>query len=205
MLLAFVVFGVVLSGLLPEGPLVPALGLGLLTVLVLRPAVAFLVLALEPARLSWRARAFIGWFGPRGLTSLLLALLVVQAGVPRPDTFLAIVGSVVLVSVVLHGVTASPVSAAYARLVARRTLMEERIGSSADLLRPPPDEVPRISVDELAAQLANPDPPAVLDLRTRSELDRDPSRIRTSVRVLPDQVTRWAEGKQPGRAVLYCT
>ena len=205
MLLAFVLFGIVLSALLPKAPLLAGLALGLLTVLVLRPAVAFLVLALEPARLSWRARAFIGWFGPRGLTSLLLALLVVEAGVSGSETFLAVVGSVVLVSVVLHGITASPVSAAYAGLVARRTLAEERLGSSEDLLRRPAEDVPRVSVEELATELAGPNPPAVLDVRTRSEFDRDPRRIPSSVRVLPDEVTRWAEATSPGRVVLYCT
>jgi hypothetical protein len=172
---------------------------------VLRPAIAFLVLGLEPARLSWRARAFIGWFGPRGLTSLLLALLVVEAGVRGSETFLAVVGSVVLVSVVLHGVTASPVSAAYAGLVARRTLAEERLGSSEELLRRPAEDVPRVSVEELASELAGPNPPAVLDVRTRSEFERDPRRIPSSVRVLPDEVTRWAEATSPGRVVLYCT
>ena len=34
---------------------------------------------------SWEARVFIGWFGSRGLNSLLLALLVVQAGLPGAE------------------------------------------------------------------------------------------------------------------------
>jgi hypothetical protein len=106
---------------------------------------------------------------------------------------------------VLHGVTASPVSAAYARLVARRTLEEERLGSSEELLRRPAEEVPRVSVEELAAELAGPNPPAVLDVRTRSEFDRDPRLIPSSVRVRPDELARWAESTSVRRVVLYCT
>ena len=64
--------------------------------------------------ISRSARAFIAWFGPRGLASLLLALLVVQARLPGAEAILAIAGVVVTVSVVLHGVSATPLTAAYA-------------------------------------------------------------------------------------------
>ncbi|MBC8075407.1 MAG: cation:proton antiporter, partial [Chloroflexales bacterium] len=59
------------------------------------------------------ARLFMGWFGPRGLSSLLLALLAVQAAIPQAEYLLAIIGVVVLVSVVAHGITATPVSTWY--------------------------------------------------------------------------------------------
>ena len=44
------------------------------------------------ATLSWEARVFVAWFGPRGLNSLLLALLVVHAGLPEATELLATVG-----------------------------------------------------------------------------------------------------------------
>ena len=79
MLLAFVLFRAVLSGILGTVSIGPALGLAALVVFVIRPSVLGLVLA--RARMSWEAHVFVSWFGPRGLNSLLLVLLVVSAGV----------------------------------------------------------------------------------------------------------------------------
>ncbi|MCI0829262.1 MAG: cation:proton antiporter, partial [Chloroflexi bacterium] len=92
MLLAFVLFGAVLSGLLGTVDIVPTLGLAALVIFAIRPAVLGVVLA--KARMSWQAHAFVSWFGPRGLNSLLLALLVVQAGIPGSELLLAVVGVV---------------------------------------------------------------------------------------------------------------
>jgi len=61
--------------------------------------------ALLPARLSWKHRWLIAWFGPRGLSSLLLVLLPVFAGLPGSERLLTICCLVVLCSVVLHGLS----------------------------------------------------------------------------------------------------
>lgn len=70
-------------------------------VFIARP-IAFIP-ALLPARLSRKNRFLIAWFGPRGLSSLLLILLPVFAGLPQSEYLLTICCLVVLVSVVLHG------------------------------------------------------------------------------------------------------
>jgi sodium/hydrogen antiporter len=59
--------------------------------------------------------AFIGWFGPRGLASLVFGLLVVERGVPEQNTLLATVCVTVGLSVVLHGLTSVPFVARYHR------------------------------------------------------------------------------------------
>ena len=41
----------------------------------------------DRAKMSALARRLIGWFGPRGLNSLLLALLVIQAHVPGQNIY----------------------------------------------------------------------------------------------------------------------
>jgi NhaP-type Na+/H+ or K+/H+ antiporter len=69
--------------------------------LMLRP-VAY-VPALLPASLSWRNRLLIAWFGPRGLSTLLLVLFPVFAGIDGSVYLLQVCCLVVLVSVVLHG------------------------------------------------------------------------------------------------------
>ena len=70
-------------------------------VFLARPAA--LIPALLPARTTWRSRALIAWFGPRGLSSLLLVLLAVFGGVDGALPLVAISSLVVLCSVVIHG------------------------------------------------------------------------------------------------------
>jgi NhaP-type Na+/H+ or K+/H+ antiporter len=206
MLLAFVLFGAVLSTLVPTVPLGPVIAFAVFVIAVARPVALGIVLA--RVRLSAPARAFVAWFGPRGLSSLLLALLVVLGGVPEGERLLAVVGVVVITSVVLHGVTATPLAAWYGRLMARTTLPEERESTAAGLFGGPAaagDEVPRIAPAELAARLEGDDPPLVLDVRSRSQYEHDPTQIPGSVRVLPDEVAEWAALRQPGAVVAYCT
>jgi len=55
--------------------------------------------------------AFIGWFGPRGLASLLFALLIVEdLKVMQAEFVQTVVAATVLLSIVLHGITAAPLS-----------------------------------------------------------------------------------------------
>ena len=62
---------------------------------------------------------FAGWFGPRGLASIVLGLIVVEEAslLPGREEIEMVVALTVLLSVLLHGVTAVPLSAAYARRV----------------------------------------------------------------------------------------
>ena len=55
--------------------------------------------------------AFMGWFGPRGLASLLFALLVLEdLQVEQAEFIQTVVATTVLLSVILHGITAAPLS-----------------------------------------------------------------------------------------------
>ena len=204
MLLAFVLFGAVLSGLLGTVDIVPTLGLAALVIFAIRPAVLGVVLA--KARMSWQAHAFVSWFGPRGLNSLLLALLVVQAGIPGSELLLAVVGVVVMASVAIHGGTAVPVGVWYGRAAARETLEEERESTVAGLFGSHEGEVPMVSPEELSDRLSQPDPPLVVDVRTRASYNHDGTRIPGSIRVLPDGAVEWAGASPPGREVVtYCS
>ena len=84
-----------------------------LTVLRMLP-VAVSVLG---ARLPRRDVAFLGWFGPRGLASVVFALLAVEqlaeAEEPLVGRAIATVGLTVLLSVILHGITAGPAGRRY--------------------------------------------------------------------------------------------
>lgn len=207
MLLAFVLFGALLSALVDTVALGSALLFAALVIGVARPLAISLVLA--RVSLSPQARAFMAWFGPRGLSSLLLALLVVLGDVPDADRLLALVGIVVIASVVVHGASATPLAAWYGRSVARTTLPEERESTASGLfgsMGDVGDGVPRVTPQELTGFLAADDPPLVLDVRTRSQYESDHTQIPGSVRVLPDDVARWGAAQPfPRSAVAYCT
>ncbi|HET9598443.1 MAG TPA: cation:proton antiporter [Anaeromyxobacteraceae bacterium] len=205
MLLAFGLFGALLSDVIGGPSLGPSLLFAAVMIFVARPLAMGLVL-LEAPSLSWPARALIAWFGPRGLSSLLFALLVLRTGLPEGMQLLAVVGTTVVASVLLHGISGRPLSAAYARVVGRETLGEERESTASGLFSGAEGDGPRVDPDELAALLSRPDPPLVLDVRSRSDRDRDPRQIPGSIRVPPDEVEAWARGRSVrGRVITYCT
>jgi Rhodanese-like domain len=91
-------------------------------------------------------------------------------------------------------------------VTSQETLAEERAGTAAELFAQRPDDIPRVTPAELTQRLAGPNPPVVLDVRSRSEYARDGVRIPGSMRVLPDQVTEWAADRHRDQPyVLYCT
>ncbi len=61
---------------------------------------------------------FVGWFGPRGLASVVFALLAVEelGETPLIASAIAAVSLTVMLSVVLHGVSAGPLGSRYARV-----------------------------------------------------------------------------------------
>ena len=65
--------------------------------------------------------AFMGWFGPRGLASIVFGLLALERGVPEAHTLLTTVTVTVFLSVFLHGFTSVPFVAAYHRWYAAHT------------------------------------------------------------------------------------
>jgi NhaP-type Na+/H+ or K+/H+ antiporter len=204
MLLAFILFGALLSAIAGTVPLVPELLFALVVLGIARPVAIGLVLH-RTTTSKW-ARLFIGWFGPRGLSSLLFALVVVADGVPGAERLLAITGVVVIASVVLHGMTASPLIAAYSRVMARHTLPEEREATVAGLFGAEHAEAPRISVDELVSRLQSDDPPVVLDVRSRAAMHRGVPGIPGSIRVPLDEIEAWAEDRSRERPIVaYCT
>jgi NhaP-type Na+/H+ or K+/H+ antiporter len=54
---------------------------------------------------------FIGWFGPRGIASVLyLLMLVLQLGIEGYEKIISVITLTVLLSILLHGITAVPFS-----------------------------------------------------------------------------------------------
>jgi NhaP-type Na+/H+ or K+/H+ antiporter len=65
------------------------------------------IMSLTGTGLSFARKLFIGWFGPRGLASIVFAVIVVDSGLPDRSTVAATVACTVLLSVIAHGMTAN--------------------------------------------------------------------------------------------------
>ena len=80
---------------------------------VVRMACVAIALARHGPRLP--TVAFIGWFGPRGLASIVFALIALESEVPEWTTIITAVVVTVALSVFAHGLTAVPLVRAYRR------------------------------------------------------------------------------------------
>jgi NhaP-type Na+/H+ or K+/H+ antiporter len=71
--------------------------------------------SLAGTRLDWLSICLIGWFGPRGIASVLYLLIVVNdLGLAGHERVLSVIVLTVLLSVFLHGISAVPLSRLYA-------------------------------------------------------------------------------------------
>lgn len=79
--------------------------------------------------------AFLGWFGPRGLASIVLALVTLEELGSSPAVDVVVLTSLltVIVSVVAHGVTASPLSGRYGRWAATLPPEAPELGAAPDV------------------------------------------------------------------------
>jgi NhaP-type Na+/H+ or K+/H+ antiporter len=114
-LVTFLVFGAVLAPIGLEHANWKTVTLALLFLTVVRMVPIWLSLA--GLKLSNYEKLFLSWFGPRGLASILFALLVLEDfAVPGAEELTACVVLTVLLSIVLHGLTATPLSNRFKKL-----------------------------------------------------------------------------------------
>jgi NhaP-type Na+/H+ or K+/H+ antiporter len=124
MLISFLIFG---AALLPEAfansnPTVFLYAVLSLTIIRMVP----IAISLLGTGLRLPTQLFLGWFGPRGLASILFVLLILEKSeVPHRDEIFSITIITVALSVLLHGVSAAPFAKLYGRLAARMGECEE--------------------------------------------------------------------------------
>ena len=116
----FLIFGAVLLGPTLEHVTWQMALYALLSLTVIRMLPVAIALAGSGARR--RTVGFLGWFGPRGLASIVFAVLVVEeARLPGDQIILFTAYLTVGLSVFAHGASAAPLAHRYARWYARRT------------------------------------------------------------------------------------
>ncbi|MCC2097631.1 MAG: cation:proton antiporter, partial [Hyphomicrobiales bacterium] len=113
-MLSFVIFGAIMLPSALAHLTWSAVAYALLSLTVIR--LAPVAIALWSTRLSALTIGFLGWFGPRGLASILFALLIVEKmNTPATTAIQTIVIITVAMSILLHGLTAAPMARRYSK------------------------------------------------------------------------------------------
>jgi NhaP-type Na+/H+ or K+/H+ antiporter len=183
---------------------------------------------LKGLNLHTRDRRLIAAFGPRGLSSLLLALLPVFAGIPNAEQIFTITSVVVLLSVVVHGggtaiflrssgLLSSPGPAGVLAPLNRAAAVAEPVSAQVTTTAEPAQlksgqfaEEPapiRITIDEMRALQAKSEPVIIVDARSNRTYDSDPLEAVGAVRINPEDPVRDATEKrlsQRATLVVYC-
>jgi sodium/hydrogen antiporter len=105
-------------------------------------------LVLVGAGLDRATVLFVGWFGPRGLASLVFALLALEDLGAGADHAVSAIAVTVLLSVFAHGVTAGPLAARYGRASGTREAEPDEPVADVPVRGLPRRRVPEPQPDE---------------------------------------------------------
>jgi hypothetical protein len=157
-------------------------------------------------------RRLIALFGPRGLSTLLLALLAVFAGVPGSERLFSIACLVVLLSVVVHGGGIALFQRAHAAprgSAAAAAAMADPRGAEPSAHAPGSSgQGPiRITIDELRALRESGEPVVIIDGRSERGYEQDTLAAAGAIRLsLEDPVADATARRLAHHAtlVVYC-
>ena len=182
-------------------------------VLALGLRTAVLIPVLRLGGVEPRSRRLIAWLGPRGLSTLLLALLPVFAGVEGSVRLFQITCLVVLLSVVVHG--------AGIAIFLRRARSDQAPAPAPRPEEPEPEalsfgrapgEAPQLSekitIEEFRDLQERGEPVTLLDVRTERSYRDSAAIARDAIRMPPDDAVRLARERRldpDATLVLYCT
>jgi NhaP-type Na+/H+ or K+/H+ antiporter len=160
--------------------------------------------------LNQRERKLIALFGPRGLSSLLFALLPVFAGVAGAEQMFALVSLVVLLSILIHGIGVLVFMRVAPKRTARRPplpVAEPAIPAAQPAAAGESEVAEFITLPEVKARLARGDAITIADARAERSYHADNLQARGAVRIDPDDPVRSAAEQrlsQQGTLVVYC-
>ena len=111
-LITWVIFGTAVVGQSLDSFSWQVVVYALLSLTLIRMLPVFLVL--KGMKLSTDEKLFMGWFGPRGLASIVFAVIVLNENLPGGHTISMTVVCTIILSVIGHGISANPLVAALA-------------------------------------------------------------------------------------------
>jgi NhaP-type Na+/H+ or K+/H+ antiporter len=210
LLFTFVIFGSSLiwtgfSGL--DGPTVIFAAIAILI------RVPVYLLSMLRSNVDRRGRLLIAWFGPNGLSSLLLILLPVFVGVPGSDRLFRVCALVVLISIVIHGFSPMLLT----RFGRKREEKDEpptpepaKEGRALPVVEPVQSQAvgaQTITLDELDRLQNLGEQVIVLDVRTERSRETSDFQAAGSIRMPPENVVQEARTLNlPKQAwlIAYC-
>ena len=200
LLFTFVAFG---AGLIWSGlTAVDLATLGFAAVALLARTIVLLPV-LAGAGIDLRTRRIIAWSGPRGLSSLLLVLLPVFAGMPESERLFTITSLVVLLSVAIHGTGI----AVFLQRTGNPAAAPGKI-TSAPVTTQPDTTIPeRITLEEVRQLQHAGKPVIIVDVRTDRSYGADNLQAQGAIRLPPDDAVRRARElglEHHATLVLYC-
>ena len=110
-LITWVIFGSAVVGQVYGNFSWTALAYAVLSLTVIRMLPVFFCLA--GSGVDTEGKLFIGWFGPRGLASIVFAVIVIESDLPGNEMLGLVTATTILLSILLHGITANPWARAY--------------------------------------------------------------------------------------------
>ncbi|HKY07079.1 MAG TPA: cation:proton antiporter, partial [Candidatus Binatia bacterium] len=179
-----------------------------LVALLIRPVAFFISLA--GTRLDFHSRMLIAWFGPRGLSSLLLILVPVFGAVPGTEHLFFICCFFVLLSIAVHGGSlmflkrgeSHPEAPATGTIPADRAPADAPANASSTTGTNQGAEL--VTVAEMRAIQQSGAPNLVLDVRAERSVADSDLRAQGSVRVPPDRpVERLKDLEVPPQTWLF--
>jgi NhaP-type Na+/H+ or K+/H+ antiporter len=109
-LITWIVFGAAVVGRSIDSLSWQVILYAVLSLTLIRMVPVFL--SLTGMKMRTDEKLFMGWFGPRGLASIVFAVIVLHENLPGGDTISMTVVSTIILSVVFHGISANPLSKA---------------------------------------------------------------------------------------------
>lgn len=111
-LIVFLLFGLVMVPVASQFWGGPELLYAILSLTLIR--MVPVALSMIGSGFDWRSVAFIGWFGPRGIASVLYLLMAVAAiGFSGYERIMSVIVLTIMISVYAHGISATPLSRRY--------------------------------------------------------------------------------------------
>ncbi|MDT8281585.1 MAG: cation:proton antiporter [Gammaproteobacteria bacterium] len=119
-LITWVVFGAIVLARVYDALTWPIFIYAVLSLTVIRMLPVFV--ALTGSGISSEGKLFIGWFGPRGLASIVFAVIVLERELPASATIIEATAMTIVLSILAHGITANLWATAYGK---RRKLAQQ--------------------------------------------------------------------------------
>ena len=103
----FLVFGAILTFEFLFEAGWAAVGVAAFTLLVARPVAVFAALT-GTTQVDTNGKAFMAWFGPKGVATMTFALFVLGSSIPNPELVASIAALTVFISIIVHGLSDHP-------------------------------------------------------------------------------------------------